>query len=78
MMKFKPYSSRLIDYFYNSGMRFGFNLDSAWFALHGQFATLIRLSQKSWELYYASHTYKFYNQSDLIEWIEDLRKYGND
>lgn len=74
-MKFKPYTSTLINYFYNSGMCFGFSLDSTWFILHTQFASLIRLTQKSWEVHYMSHTYKFYNQSELIEWIEDLRKY---
>lgn len=75
-MKFKPYTLSLIDYFYNSGMRFGFTLDSGWFNIHGQFVTLIRLSRKSWEVYYMSHTYRFYSQSELIEWIEDQRKYG--
>ena len=75
-MTLKPYSQRLIDYFYKSGMRFGVTFDSLWFNMHGHFATVIRLSFKSWEIYYLSHTYKFYNQSEMIEWIEDQRRYG--
>lgn len=73
MKKCKPYSKALVDYFYSSGMRFGFTPDSAWFNMHGHFVTLIRLSLKSWEVYYLSHTYQFYNQSELLEWIEDKR-----
>jgi len=76
MVKYKPYSQRLVDYFYKSGMRFGFTLDSMWFNMHGHFASLFRLSSKSWELYYMSHAYRFYNQSELIEWIENQRRYG--
>lgn len=57
-------------------MRFGFTLDSIWFNMHGRFATIIRLSQKSWEVHYMSHIYMFYNQSEMIGWIEDQRKYG--
>ena len=72
----KPYSQRLVDYLYRSGMRFGFTFDSIWFNMHGRLATINRLSQKSWKLYYMSHIYKFYNQSEMIEWIEDQRKYG--
>ena len=77
-MMVKHYSQRLIDYFYKSGMRCGITSDSMWFYMHGHFATVIRLSYKSWEVYYMSHTYKFYNQSEMIEWIEDQRRYGND
>lgn len=76
MVRCKPYSQRLIDYLYNSGMRFGFTLDSMWFNMHGHFVSLFRLTQKSWELHYMSHVYQFYNQSELIEWIEDQRRYG--
>lgn len=72
-MSLKPYSKRVIDYLYGSGMRFGFTLDSAWFNMHGHFVTLIRLSQKSWEVYYMSHVYRFNNQSELITWIENQR-----
>lgn len=75
-MSLKPYSQRLIDYFYKSGMRCGITLDSLWFNMNDHFATINRLSQKSWKLQYMSHTYKFYNQSEMIEWIEDQRKYG--
>lgn len=73
----KPYSPRLVDYLYNSGMRFGFTLDSLWFNMHGRFVSVIRLSKKSWEICYMSHVYRFYNQSEMIEWIENQRKYGN-
>lgn len=57
-------------------MRCGITLDSMWFNMHGRFVTINRLSQKSWEVYYMSHIYKFYNQSEMIEWIEDRRKYA--
>lgn len=77
MMKFKPYSLRLIDYLHASGMRFGFTLDSMWFNMHGHFVSVYRLTQKTWEIYYMSHTFKFYSQSEMIDWIEDQRKYGN-
>lgn len=74
----KHYSQRLIDYFCKSGMRCGITPDSMWFDMHGHFVTVIRLSHKSWEVHYMSHTYRFYNQSEMIEWIEDQRRYGND
>lgn len=73
-MTLKPYSQRLIDYFYKSGMRYGITLDSLWFNIHGHFASIIRLTQKSWELHYLAHTYRFHNQSEMIEWIEKQRK----
>lgn len=76
-MKFKPYSLRLINYLYALGMRFGFTSDSLWFNMHGHLVTVNRLTQKTWELYYMSHVFKFYSQSEMIEWIEDQRKYGN-
>ena len=72
----RPYSRVLIDYLYNSGMRFGFTPDSAWFNMHGRFVNVIRLSKKSWEVHYMSHVYRFYNQLDLIEWIENQKRYG--
>lgn len=75
-MILKPYSHRLIDYFYKSGIRYGVTLDSMWFNMHGHLVSIIRLTQKSWEVCYLSHTYKFYNQSELIEWIENQRKCG--
>lgn len=77
-MTLKPYSQRLIDYFYKSGMRCGITPDSLWFNMHGRFVTVIRKSCKSWEIYHMSHTYTFYNQSEMIEWIDDQRRYGND
>lgn len=77
-MALKPYSYRLIDYLYNSGMRFGVTLDSTWFNMHGHFVSVIRLSFKSWEIYYMSHSYRFYNCTEMLEWIEDQRGYGND
>ena len=76
MVKYRPYSQRLIDYFYNSGMRCGIAHDSSWFNMHGRFVSVYRISYKSWELFYMSHTYKFYNQSEMIEWIEDQRRHG--
>lgn len=75
-MILKPYSQRLIDYLYLSGMRFGITLDSLWFNMHGSFVNVIRTSYKSWEVYYMSHAYKFYNQSEMIEWIENQRRHG--
>lgn len=74
----KPYSHRLIDYFYKSGIRCGITLDSLRFNMHGRPATIIRLSQKRWEVYYMSHDYIFYNQSEMIEWIDDQIKYSDD
>lgn len=75
-MTLKPYSQRLIDYFYKSGMRCGITPDSLWFNMHGHFISVCRISYKSWEVFYMSHIYKFYNQSEMIEWIEDQRRYG--
>ena len=77
-MTLRPLSQKLINYFYRSGMRFGFTSESAWFNMHGRFATIIRLSQKRWQVHYMSHDYIFYNQSEMIEWIDDQRKYGDD
>lgn len=77
-MTLRPLSQRLIDYFYWSGMRFGFTSESAWFNMHEHFATITRLSQKTWKVHYMSHAYIFYNQSEMIEWIEDQRKCGDD
>lgn len=75
-MRLNSCPQRLVNYFYQSGMRFGFTPDHVWFNMHGRFVTVIRLSQKRWQLYYMSHVYNFYNQSELIEWIDDQRKYG--
>lgn len=75
-MTLKPYSQRLIDYFYESGMRCGITPDSLWFNMHGQFISVCRLSYRLWEVFYMSHTYAFHNQSEMIEWIEDQRRYG--
>jgi hypothetical protein len=77
-MILKPYSQRLVDYFFKSGIRFGVTLDSLWFNMHGHFVNVNRISNKSWEVYYISHLYRFYSQSELIDWIEDQRRYGND
>lgn len=77
-MTFIPLSQKLINYFYRSGMRFGFTSYYAWFNMHGRFATIIRLSQNRWKVHYMSHDYIFYNQSEMIEWIDDQRKYGDD
>ena len=76
MVRYRPYSRALLDYLAASGMRFGITLDSLWFNMHGRFVSVIRLSKKSWEIYYMSHTYRFYNQSELIAWIEKQRKCG--
>ena len=75
-MTLKPYSQRLIDYFYKSGMRCGITPDSLWFNMHGRFVSVYRVSYKSWGVFYMSHTYRFYSQSEMIEWIEDQRRYG--
>lgn len=75
-MTLKPYSHELIDYLYNSGMRFGVTPDSVWFSMHGHFITIIRLSFKTWEIYYMSHTYRFYSKTEMFEWIEDQRRQG--
>lgn len=74
-MTLKPYSQRMIDYFYKSGMRCGITPDSLWFNMHGRFVSVYRTSYKSWEVFYMSHIYKFYNQSEMIEWIEDQRRH---
>jgi len=75
-MALKPYSQRLIDYLYKSGMRCGITFDSLWFNMHGRLISVYRISYKSWEVRYMSHTYKFYNQSEMIEWIEDQMRHG--
>lgn len=74
----KPYSQTLIDYFYKSGMRCGITPDSLWFNMHGDLVTVNRISHKSWKLHYMSHNYRFYNQSEMIEWIDDQRRHGDD
>ena len=71
-----PYSKRLIDCLYMSGMRCSITPDCLMFNIHGRPVNINRISYKSWELYYMSHTYKFYNQSEMIEWIEDQRRHG--
>nr|DAK81918.1 MAG TPA: hypothetical protein [Caudoviricetes sp.] len=75
-MTLKPYSQRLIDYFYKSGMCCGITPGSTWFSMHGCFVSVNRISYKLWEVCYMSHTYRFYSQSEMIEWIEDQRRYG--
>lgn len=77
-MTLKPYSQRLIDYFYDSGVRCGITPDYLWFYIHGRTAYVNRITCKSWKLHYMSHNYRFYNQSEMIEWIDDQRRYGND
>lgn len=75
-MSLKPYSQRLIDYLYKSGMRCGITPDYLWFTICGRTAYVNRISYKSWKLCYMSHVYKFYNQSEMLEWIEDQRRQG--
>lgn len=74
----KPFSQNLFNYLYKSGFRFGVTGNSAWFSLHNHFVSVYRLSLKSWEVTYLSHTYHFHSQSELIEWIENQRGHGND
>ena len=73
-----PLTHKLFNYLYKSGLRFGVTGNSAWFSLHNRFVTVYRLSLKSWEVTYLSHTYHFHNQSELIEWIESQRRWDSD
>jgi hypothetical protein len=75
-MTLKPYSQKFIDYLHKSGMNYGITPDSIWFNMNRHHVTMHRLSARRWVLTYFFHTYYFYSQLELIEWIEDQRRQG--
>jgi hypothetical protein len=72
----RPYTYKTIDFFFKHGIRFGFNINTGWFSLGGQSYEVRRPTYKTWVVTHMGHAYKFMNQQQLLEWIENERKYG--